>query len=77
MNTHIQNCSTWLINLHSRQNGGDDCVNRRTCVRYFWQTLGILMSFEGNTPGCVHTVYSGMKLKSAANSSVIAGFLTA
>ena len=35
------------------------------------------MSFEGNTPGCVRTVYSGMKLKSAANSSVVAGFLTA
>ena len=27
MNIHIQNCSTWLINLRSRQNGGDDCVN--------------------------------------------------
>ena len=35
------------------------------------------MSFEGNTPVCVHTVYSGMKLKSAANSSIVAGFLTA
>ena len=35
MNIHIQNCSTWLSNLHSRQNGGDDCVNRRTRVRYF------------------------------------------
>ena len=34
MNIHIQNCSTWLINLHSRQNGGDDCVNRQTRVRY-------------------------------------------
>ena len=29
------NCSMWLINLHSRQNGGDDYVNRRTHVRYF------------------------------------------
>ena len=28
MNIHIQNCSTWLINLHSRQNGGDACVKR-------------------------------------------------
>ena len=35
------------------------------------------MSFEGNTPICVPTIYSGMKLKSAANSSVVAGFLTA
>ena len=35
------------------------------------------MSFEGNAPGCVRTVYSGMKLKSAANSSVVAGILTA
>ena len=35
------------------------------------------MSFEGNAPGCVRTVYSGMKLKSAVNSSVVAGFLTA
>ena len=25
MNIHIQNCSMWLINLHSTQNGGDDC----------------------------------------------------
>ena len=32
MNTHIQNCSTWPINLHSRQNGGDDCLNIRTPV---------------------------------------------
>ena len=24
MNIHTQNCSTWLINLHSKQNGGDD-----------------------------------------------------
>ena len=63
MNIHIQNCSTWLVNLHSKQNGGDDCeqTNSRS---------------EGNTPGCVRTVYSGMKLKSAANSSVVAGFLT-
>ena len=30
------------------------------------------MSFEGNAPGCVRTVYSGMKLKPAANSSVVA-----
>ena len=35
------------------------------------------MSFEGNTPIYVRTVYSGMKLKSAANSSGVAGFLTA
>ena len=25
MNMHIQNWSTWQINLHSKQNGGDDC----------------------------------------------------
>ena len=25
MNIQIQNCSKWLINLHSKQNGGDDC----------------------------------------------------
>ena len=25
MNIHIENCSTWLINLHSKQNDGDDC----------------------------------------------------
>ena len=25
MNIHIQNCSMWLINLHSKQNGGNDC----------------------------------------------------
>ena len=31
MNIH---CSKWLINLHSRQNGVDDFVNRRTRVRY-------------------------------------------
>ena len=24
MNIHIQNCSKWLINLHSKQNGDDD-----------------------------------------------------
>ena len=24
MNIHIQNMSTWLINLHSKKNGGDD-----------------------------------------------------
>ena len=35
------------------------------------------MSFEGNTSGCVRTVYTGMKLKSAANSAVVARFLTA
>ena len=35
MNIHILNCSTWLINLQSRQNGGDDCVNRQTRARYF------------------------------------------
>ena len=35
MNIHIQNCSKWLINLHRRQNGGDDWVNRQTRVRYF------------------------------------------
>ena len=29
MNIDIQKCSMWLINLHSRQNGGDDYVNRR------------------------------------------------
>ena len=25
MNIHNQICSTWLISLHSKQNGGDDC----------------------------------------------------
>ena len=25
MNIHIHNWSTWLISLHSKQNGGYDC----------------------------------------------------
>ena len=52
MNIHIQNCRTWPINLHSRQNGGDDCVNRRTRARYFQQTLsGLSHPFLGMGPG--------------------------
>ena len=35
MNIHIQNCSTWLINLHSRQNGGDAYISRQTRARYY------------------------------------------
>ena len=25
MNIHIQNCSMWLIDLYSKQSGGEDC----------------------------------------------------
>ena len=31
MNIHIQNWSMWLINLHSKQNGGDDCEQTNLC----------------------------------------------
>ena len=76
MNIHIQNWSMWLINLHGKQNGGDDCEQTNS-REIFLANLMNINEFEGNAPRRVRTVYSGMKLKSAANSSVVAGFLRA
>ena len=48
MNIHIQNWSTWQINLHSKQNGGDDC--EQTNSREIFLANLILMSFEATPP---------------------------
>ena len=48
MNIHVQNCSTWLINLHSKQNGGDDCERN---VR------SLMTSDIQGTPETCHTVF--------------------
>ena len=41
MNIHIQNCSRWLINLHSKQNGGDDCEQTNSCEIFLANLMNI------------------------------------
>ena len=41
MDFHIQNCSTWLINLHSKQNGGDDCEQTTSREIFFANLINI------------------------------------
>ena len=47
MNNHIQNCSTWLINLHSKQNGGDDCEQTNS-REVFLANLMNINEFQGS-----------------------------
>lgn len=56
----------------ARQDGGENCVNKRTRVIFLANLMNI-NGVEGTTPGCA-LFTSDMNLNSAPNSVEVSGF---